>query len=45
MNPGDDDNLLADDLGGKSSDIIESGEKIAEKLGKVKTTNPTILAN
>lgn len=39
------DDLLNDDAGaGKSSDIITQGEKIAESIGKVKTTSTVLLA-
>ena len=39
------DDLLNDDAaGGKSYDIITSGEKIAESIGKVKTISPALLA-
>lgn len=39
------DDLLNDDAGaGKSMDIITSGEKIAENIGKVKTISTVLLA-
>ena len=46
-NDGLDDDLLNDDAGvtGKSTDIINHGEKIADLLGKVKTINPNVLAS
>lgn len=46
MNDGNlEDDLLNDDAAaGKSSDIITSGEKIAENIGKVKTISPALLA-
>jgi hypothetical protein len=37
------DNLLSDNKVEKNYDIIINGEKIIDKLGKVKTSNPNVL--
>lgn len=37
--------MINDPSGPKNLDIIAHGEKIADKLGKVRTINPNILAN
>lgn len=45
FNDGGDDLLINDPSGPKNQDIIAHGEKIADKLGKVRTINPNILAS
>ena len=41
----DGDDLLINETGAKNSDIIDYGEKISDKLGLLRTTNPNILAS
>lgn len=41
----DGDDLLINETGDKNTDIIDYGEKISDKLGTLRATNPNILAS